>query len=180
MQRKYRIFNQQGVFNIFWKNWEKLTNQVSKGILDSSSFRTISNRTSQLNFKKLRWNCYNGQENSGNVEERCYEISSTQHKQSVFNFSIYSLKKGLRAPPCDKSKEIEQAHSFYQFQNGRSFPLEGNTSQSGLHVQDWPNRCICFCATKSQISNICEFQMKRSNLPVSLPLLWSGSSIQNI
>ena len=110
MQRKYRIFNQQGVFNIFWKNWEKLTNQVSKGILNSSSFRTISNRTPQLNFKKLRWNCYNGQENSRNVEERCYEISSTQHKQSVFNFSIYSLKKGLRAPSCDKSKEIEQAH----------------------------------------------------------------------
>ena len=154
--------------------------RVSKGISDSFSIRTISNSTSRLNFNESGGNYYSGPGNSGNLEERCNKISPTQHKKSVSKLNIYSPKKGLRASLCDKPKEIEQAHSLYPFQNGGSFSLDGNTSQRGLHVQDRPKRCIFFSATKSQIPKICEFQVERSNLSVSLPLLWPGTSTQDI
>ena len=94
--------------------------------------------------------------------------------------NIYSPKKRLRTSPCDKPKEIEQTHSLYPFQNERSFSLEGNTSQRGLHMLNRPKRCIFFGTTKSQIPKICEFQVERSNLSVSLPLLWPGTSTQDI
>ena len=71
--------------------------------------------------------------------------------------------------PCDKPKEIEQAHSLYPFPR-RSFSLEGNTSQRRLHVQDRPKRCTFFSATESQIPKIYEFQVERSSLLVSLPI----------
>ena len=82
--------------------------------------------------------------------------------------------------PCDKLKETGQAHSLYSFQNGWSFSLEGNTSQRGLDVQDRPERCIFFSANTSQISKMCGFQVERSNLSVSLPMLWPGTSTQDI
>ena len=47
-------------------------------------------------------------------------------------------------------------------------------------MQDRPKRCILFSATKSQIPKICEFQVERSNLSVSLPLLRPGTSTQDI
>ena len=47
-------------------------------------------------------------------------------------------------------------------------------------MQERPKRCIFCSVTKSKIPNICEFQVERSNLPVSLPLLWPGTSTQNI
>ena len=47
-------------------------------------------------------------------------------------------------------------------------------------MQDRPKRCILFSATKSQIPKICEFQVERSNLSVSLPLLRPGASTQDI
>ena len=109
--------------------------RVSKGISDSISFRTISNRTSQLNFNESGGNCPSDPGNSGDVEERCKKISPTQPKKSVSKFNIYSAHKNQPLLPCDKPREIEQAHSSYPFQNGRSFSLEGNTSQKGLHVQ---------------------------------------------
>ena len=58
------------------------------------------------------------------------KISSTQHKKFVSKFNIYNLKKGLSALPLDKSKEIEQSHSLNSIQNGRTFPLEGNSCES--------------------------------------------------
>ena len=151
-------------------NRRSLHFRVSKGISDSISIRTISNGTSQLNFNESGGNCHSGPGKSGNVEERCNKISPTQHKKSVSKFNIYSPKKGLRVSPCDKPKEIKQGRSLYPFQNGGSFSLEGNTSQRGLHVQDRHKRCIFFGATKSQIPKMCEFQVERSNLSVSLPL----------
>lgn len=63
------------------------------------------------------------------------KISSTQHKKSVSKFNIYNLKKGPSALSFDKSKEIEQAHSLNPIQNGRPFPLEGNSFESEWHVQ---------------------------------------------
>ena len=155
-------------------NKRSLHFRASKEISDSISIRTISNSTSQLNFNESGQNC--GLGTSGNVKERCNKISPTQHKKSVSKFKIYSPKKGLRVSPCDKLKEIEQAHSLYPFQGGGSFSFEGTTSQRGLHVQDLPKRCIFFNATKSQIPKICELHMKRSNLSVFLPLLWPGTS----
>ena len=47
-------------------------------------------------------------------------------------------------------------------------------------MQDRHKRCIFFSTTKSQIPKICAFQVKRSNLSVSLPLLWLGTSTQDI
>ena len=47
-------------------------------------------------------------------------------------------------------------------------------------MQERPKRCIFCSVTKSKIPNICEFQVERSNLPVSLPLFWPGTSTQNI
>ena len=183
--RKHAEFLASGSSSVFPEKLGKVNKRsfhfrVSKGISDSIPIRTISNGTSQHNFNESGGNCHSGPGNSGNVEERCNKISPTRHKKSVSKFNIYSPKKGLRAPPCDKPKEIEQAYSLYPFQNGGSFSLEGNASQRGLHVQDRPKRCILFSATKSQIPKICEFQVERSNLSVSLPLLRPGTSTQDI
>ena len=183
--RKHAEFLASGSSSVFPEKLGKVNKRsfhfrVSKGISDSIPIRTISNGTSQHNFNESGGNCHSGPGNSGNVEERCNKISPTRHKKSVSKFNIYSPKKGLRAPPCDKPKEIEQAYSLYPFQNGGSFSLEGNASQRGLYVQDRPKRCILFSATKSQIPKICEFQVERSNLSVSLPLLQPGTSTQDI
>ena len=183
--RKHAEFLASGSPSVFPEKLGKVNKRslhfrVSKGLSGSISIRTISNGTSQHNFNESGGNCHSGPRNSENVEERCNKISPTQRKKSVSKFNIYSPKKGLRASPCDKPKEIEQAHSLYPFQNGGSFSLEGNTSQRGLHVQDQPKRCILFSATKPQISKICEFQVERSNLSVSLPLLWPGTNTQDI
>ena len=128
--------------------------RVSKGISDSISIRTISNNTSHLNFNDSGENRHNGPGNSGNAQEGCNKIRPTQHQKSVSKLNIYSPKKGIWISPCDKLKEIEQIHSLYPFQSRGSFCLEGNTFQSGLHVQDRPKRCIVFGTTKSQIPNI--------------------------
>ena len=137
--RKHAEFSASGSSSVFPEKLGKVNKRslhfrVSEGISDSISIRTISNGTSQPNFNESGGNCHSGPGNSRNVEERCNRISPTQRKKSVSKFNIYSPKKGLRAPPCDKPKEIEQAYSLYPFQNGGSFSLEGNTSQRGLHV----------------------------------------------
>ena len=183
--RKHAEFLASGSSSVFPEKLGKVNKRslhfrVSKGISDSIPIRTISNGTSQHNFNEPGGNCHSGPGNSGNVEERCNKISPTRRKKSVSKFNIYSPKKGLQAPPCDKPKEIEQAYSLYPFQNGGSFSFERNASQRGLHVQSRPKRCILFSATKSQIPKICEFQVERSNLSVSLPLLRPGTSTQDI
>ena len=91
-----------------------------------------------------------------------------------------SLNKGLRASLCDKRKEIEQEHRLHPFWNGVSFSLEEITSQRGLHVKVQPKKCMFFRITKSQMLNICELQVESSSLPVSLPLLWLGTTTRNI
>ena len=69
-------------------------------------------------------------------------------------------QKGLRASPCDKPKEIKQAYSLYSFQNGRSFPLEGNTSLRGLYIQDRPKRYIYFVPLNPLSKRFLSFKWK--------------------
>ena len=128
---------------------------VSKELSDSISIRTISNGTCQLNFNESGGNCNSGLGRSGNFEEMCNKISSTQHKKSVSKFNMYSAKKGLQTSPCNNPKEIKQTRFLCPFQNAGCFSLERNTSQRELHVQDRPKRCIFFSTTKSQIPIIC-------------------------
>ena len=178
-------FRPAGRLQHFLKNWEKLTNDpFFLELVKGYQIPFLSEPSQMAPPSAISMS----QEEIAIVDQEIQEmlkkgaIKLVQHntKKSVSKFNIYSPKKGLRAPPCDKPKEIEQAYSLYPFQNGGSFSLEGNTSQRGLHVQDRPKRCILFSATKSQIPKICEFQVERSNLSVSLPLLRPGTSTQDI
>ena len=134
--REYAEFSTSKASSVFPEKLGKVNKRslhfrVSEGISDFISIRTISNGTSQVNFNESGRNWYSEPGNSGNVEERCNKISSTQHRQLVSKFNIYTPKKGLRASPCDEPEEIEQAHSLYPFQNAESFPLERNTFLKG-------------------------------------------------
>ena len=80
----------------------------------------------------------------------------------------------------NKHEIFQSVHYLLSHQNGSVIPVERNIIQQGLNVQNTPQRCIFFSLIKPKVSNICKFQVERSILSVSLPVIWFGTSAKDL
>ena len=123
----------------------------------------------------LRQKCSSGLGDIENVRKRS-NVNCSTRPDSFSQLKICVSQKGIRVLPRDKHEKFQSVHSLVSYQNGRAIPVEKNIARQGLYVQNRPEGCIFFSLTKAKVSNICKFQVQKSIMSVSLPVLWFGIS----
>ena len=102
--------------------------------------------------------------------EWCNKISSASSRL-VCEYDSQSTQEGCRSLSCDKLEKVKQSYSVVAFQNGGTIFTKGNSSKNGY------TRKIDFKDAK--FSKICDIQMERSALSVSMSMFWTEASSKN-
>ena len=81
-------------------------------------------------------------------------------------------KERWRKPYCDKSEKTQCSHPLRALQNGRFALSEISSGTKRLPVQDRSQRRLLCNSSQQTVIKICEIQVVRQPLRVSLSLLW--------
>ena len=117
--------------------------------------------------------------NPRDVEKRGNRNGLT-NKEAVSESTFSSKQERWWESSSNKSKKSEPIYSLCPLQNGRSVLSEGNVSKERSHVQNRSKGCVFLSSSSSRFTGICSVSMERTDFSVSLPLLRTCPSSQDV
>ena len=79
-----------------------------------------------------------------------------------------------------KFEGSESVHSLQTLQDGRFALSDVCVAKRGLHVENRPEGCILHCSSTQRFTKISAVSLGRELVRVPAPMLWFGTSFQNI
>ena len=156
----------------FVKQWEKITrDRVSDTIQKSPS----SGETSKDNKNVRTTISANGPGSIRDPGEESYSESRNSSRGVSEQHFSYG-KEGWGKLPGDKSGKTQCIHPLRGLPNGRFALSEISSGTKRLPVQDRSRRSLLCNSFQQTVIKICEVQMGRQPLRVSLSLLWFRAS----
>jgi len=107
-------------------------------------------------------------------------LQNTKQIRSLLESTIPCGQEGWGSPSSDQLEKVEQQHSSCSFQNGGFRTPEGTVAKRGLHLQNGSKGCISVSSSGQTDTEICTVSVERGTVPVSMHVLWSGTSPENI
>ena len=95
---------------------------------------------------------------------------------SAFWATFYLWERRMGKPSSDKSEKAQCIRSLWALQNGRFALSEISCGTKWLLVQDRSERRLLWNPSQQTFIKICEIQVVRQPLRVSLPLFWFRAS----
>ena len=115
----------------------------------------------------------------GNAGKGFY-FKSLSLKRGIFEQFVSDRQKRWREPTNHKFEGSELVHSLQTLQDGRFALPEICVAKRGLHVQNRPEGCILQCSSTQRFTKISTVSSGRELVRVPVPMLWFGTSSQNI
>ena len=91
---------------------------------------------------------------------------------------VSDQQKRWREPSSQKFEGSESVHSLQTLQDGRF--LKVCVAKKGLHVQNRPEGCILQRSSTQRLMKLSTVSLGRKLVRVSVPILWFGTSSDNI
>jgi len=107
--------------------------------------------------------------NTGHVEKTGHKKGQSQGGP-IFEQSLSGGKEGRGEPPGNKSETTEYFRSIYPLQNGGVEHIKRYITTRRLNVQTRSKKCILWRTTSPRVKKVCEVQMERKHLRVSVPV----------
>ena len=117
--------------------------------------------------------------NPRDVEKRGNRNGLTK-KEAVSESTVSSKQERWWESSSNKSKKSEPIYSLCPLQNGRAVLSEGNVSKERSHVQNRSKGCVFLSPSSPKLTGICSVSMERTDFSISLPLLWTFPSSQDV
>ena len=89
---------------------------------------------------------------------------------------VPSREEGWHSETNIKPEKAKSEHSILTFQDGEFERCEKHHSRRGLDGENRHERCLFHSPLEPEITKVCEIQMEKSNLQVSLPMLRNRTS----
>ena len=186
--------------NIFQTKKSKICpSKEDKGI--STSLETTDKRSRGFGFSRRVPNSFSNRNSSGEGSKKNkFQSGTTKTSKSwsegnagkELHFKSWSLKRGIfeqfasdqqkrwKEPTRHKFEGSESVCSPQALQDGRFALSEVCVAERGLHVQSRPEGGILQCSSTQRFTKISMVSLVRKLLPVPVPMLWFGTSSQNI
>ena len=115
----------------------------------------------------------------GNAEKG-FHFKSLSLKSGIFEQFVSDQQKRWRKPTSHKFEGCESVYFLQALQDGRFALPEICVTKRGLHVLNRPERCILQCSSTQRFMKISTVSLGRELVRVPVPMLWFGTSSQNI
>ena len=148
----------------------------SRRIPNSSSNGTSTGEGSKVKSETIKTSRSGSEGNAG----KGLHFKSLSLKRGVFEQFVSDQQKRWSEPTNHKFEGSESVHSLQTLQDGRFALPEKCAAKRGLHMQNRPEGCILQCSSTQIFTKINPVSSSRKLVRVPLPMLWFGTSSQNI
>ena len=164
------------VCKIVEKNYRRPKNVVNSEGVSDTIHKSPSSGEASKHSKNVRTTIYAGR--PGNIRlagEGSY--SESRNSSRGVSDQLFSCgKKGQGEPSGDKSEKTQCIHPLRALQNERFALSEISSGIKRIPVQDRSQRRLLCNSSQQAVIKICEIQVVRQPLRVSLPFFWFRAS----